>query len=58
MAPRAWALAQQLEQAGKDSDLSSADSLFAELETEVARVIADVRGLIETETKSAGGAAS
>jgi PAS domain S-box-containing protein len=58
VAPRAWALAQQLEQAGKDSALSSAGSLFAELETEVARVIADVRGLIETETKSAGGAAS
>jgi CheY-like chemotaxis protein len=55
VAPRAWALAQQLEQAGKDSDVSSAESFLAELETEVARVIAEVKSLIGRETKSAGG---
>ncbi len=62
VASRAWSLAQQLEQAGRDSDLSSVESLLAELETEVARVIAEVRNLIHSESsatqKSAGGSAS
>jgi CheY-like chemotaxis protein len=61
VASHGWAVAQRLEHAGKDADLSAAESLFAELEAEVARVIAEVNSLIDSGTpapqKTAGGSA-
>lgn len=58
VATRACQLAQELENAGRQGDFTKVDPLFAELETELARVHEELGELIKSDEKEIGKPAS
>src|SRR5262249_15763759 len=58
VAARACQLAQELENAGRQGDFTKVDPLFAELETELARVQEELEELIKSDEKEMGKPAS